>query len=246
MNIGLAQRLRDGTAALHTTTERAGIMPALLRGRLPLAGFVQLQRSLLAIYQALEAGLQAQAAHPWLAPLALGPLARSAALQVDVSQLDALQRATGAMDLAPAIGTVGQRGGDDHRPPPLPPSALHYADHLEALARQQPGLLAAHAYVRYLGDLAGGQALRRVAQQAYGLVAGAGTRFYDFGTPEAVRATSQRLRAALDALPVDDVGADALVAEAQWAFAQHALLFDELAAAARDTPTGHPAAQPAA
>ena len=45
----------------------------------------------------------------------------------------------------------------------------------------QPALLAAHAYVRYLGDLAGGQALGRIARQAYALPDGAGTRFFDFG-----------------------------------------------------------------
>ena len=66
---GLAQRLRDGTRALHTAAERAGVMPAMLRGTLPAAVFWQMQRNLLPIYQALEDGLQQHAAHPLLAPL---------------------------------------------------------------------------------------------------------------------------------------------------------------------------------
>ena len=61
MSIGLAQRLREGTWALHSSAERAGVMPALLRGVLPLAGFVALQRSLHPVYAALESGLHQQA-----------------------------------------------------------------------------------------------------------------------------------------------------------------------------------------
>lgn len=206
MNTGLARRLREGTWALHTTTERAGIMPALLRGQLPLASFVQLQRSLLQVYQALEAGLRQHAEHPLLAPLDLAPLARCAALQADVADL-----------ATPAVAA-------------LPASAIAYAEHLHTQAQERPALLVAHAYVRYLGDLAGGQALGRIARQTYGLPGDAGTRFFDFGPPDAVRQRSQDLRTALDTLPLDETGIDALVAEAQWAFAQHARLFEELAA----------------
>jgi heme oxygenase len=220
---GLARRLRDGTASLHTTTERAGIMPALLRGQLPLGDFLRLQRSLLGIYQALEAGLQAQAAHPLLAPLDLAPLARCAALQADVEAL------------ARRAASAGRAAAGD------PPAAQAYANRLRHLARQEPALLAAHAYVRYLGDLAGGQALRRVAQRAYGLADDDGIRFYDFGPPAAVQAAGLRLRSALDALPLDDTDADALVAEAQWAFAQHARLFTELADSVTAQARGDPA-----
>jgi heme oxygenase (biliverdin-producing, ferredoxin) len=212
MSLGLAQRLREGTWALHGAAERAGVMPALLRGRLPADGFWQMQRNLLLVYQALESGLAQHAHHPSLAPLELAPLARSAALQADLAALAGPQwQAT--------------------LPPPAA-AAMAYADRLQGLALQQPAALAAHAYVRYLGDLAGGQALRRVAQQAYGLQGDTGTRFFDFGPPAQVARLGQGLRAALDGLPLDEPAMLALVAEAQWAFAQHVRLFEELAGAA--------------
>ncbi len=209
--MGLAQRLREGTWAWHTTAERAGVMPALLRGELPAASFWQLQHSLLRVYQALEAGLAQHANHPLLAPLQLAPLARCAALQADLDT---------------AAGPHWQTA--------LPPAAaaLAYAEHLQALTLHQPPALAAHAYVRYLGDLAGGQALRRVAQRAYGLQGDDGTRFFDFGPPAVVAGLSQGLRLALDGLALDDAAQQALVAESQWAFAQHVRLFEELAGAA--------------
>jgi heme oxygenase len=56
-----------------------------------------------------------------------------------------------------------------------------------------------------------------------------------------VQAAGLRLRSALDALPLDDTDADALVAEAQWAFAQHARLFTELADSVTAQARGDPA-----
>lgn len=207
--MGLAQRLRDGTWALHSSAERAGLMPALLRGTLPATGFHRLQRNLLVVYQALESGLQQHSGHPLLAPLQLGPLARGAVLQADLATLAGPLWASQL---------------------PVLPAASAYADRLQRLARQQPVLLAAHAYVRYLGDLAGGQTLRRVAQQAYQLQGADGTGFFDFGPPARVAGLRQALRQALDGMALDDTGAQALVAEAQWAFQQHVRLFEELAA----------------
>lgn len=210
MSMGLAQRLRDGTQTLHTTAERAGVMRAMLRGTLPAPVFWQMQRNLLLIYQALEDGLQQHTTHPLLAPLQLAPLARSALLQDDLLALAGPQWA-------------------EHLA--VCPAATAYASRLQTLAAQQPTALAAHAYVRYLGDLAGGQALRRVAQRAYGLAGPAGTRFFDFGPPAQVAQHGLQLRQALDSLPLDAPAMQALVAEAQWAFAQHVQLFDELAGA---------------
>lgn len=208
---GLAQRLRDGTHSLHSRTERAGVMPALLRGALPAAGFALLQRNLLAIYAALEPALHAHAHHPALAPLHQPALARGAALAADLQALH-------GPGWASAL--------------PVLPAAQLYADRLCLLAHSQPALLAAHAYVRYLGDLSGGQALGRVVRRAYGLVGLAGSGFFDFGPPEQVKRMVQQFRDALDALPLDEPQAQALVAEAQWAFVQHARLFEALAAAA--------------
>lgn len=210
MNMGLAQRLREGTRALHTRAEQAGVMPELLRGSLPAATFWRLQRSLLSVYESLERGLARHAAHPQLAPLALAGLPRTASLHDDLQAL---------------------AGPGWQQALPVCPAAQAYAERLAELADHQAPLLAAHAYVRYLGDLAGGQALRRVVQRAYGLPDGVGTRFFDFGPADRVARLGQQFRQALDALPLDDAGRQALVTEACWAFEQHVRLFDELAAA---------------
>jgi len=203
---GLASRLRTGTQALHAAVERAGVMPALLRGRLDLASYCRLLASLQAIYRPLEAALRRHASHPFIEPLALEPLFRTDPIAADLACLD------------PA-------------PPGRPPApALEYAAHLARLDAEAPLLLVAHAYVRYLGDLSGGQRLRTIVSESFALTHGRGTAFYDFGPPAAVGQRAAALRAGLDALPLDAASADLVVGEARGAFERHGRLFEALAA----------------
>jgi heme oxygenase len=197
--ITLTGRLREATRGLHSAAERAGVMPRLLRGELPLPRYVALLHQLHALYTALEAALAATRQLPGSLPLAPA-LARSAALQADLQHLD----------------PQGQ--------PKLVAPMRDYVAHLAQLRQGGVPQLAAHAYVRYLGDLAGGRALHRVVARSYGL-AQDGLRFYAFDTDTA--ALGQDLRAQLDALPA--AHHDPIVAEAQAAFRRHVDLFEALA-----------------
>lgn len=65
--------------------------------------------------------------------------------------------------------------------PPVP--MTNYVSRIKYLSEEgsDPSLLLAHSYVRYLGDLSGGQVIRRRVTKAYGLDEnGRGTQFYDF------------------------------------------------------------------
>lgn len=207
MTVPLAERLRTATRELHRSVERAGLMPALLRGQLPRADYLLLLRNLHALYEALESGLARHADHPQLAPLQLPALARAGALAAD---LDALHGA----GWAPAL--------------PLCAATRAYVDRLRLLADHRPPLLAAHAYVRYLGDLNGGQVLARLVGQGLQLAPGQGVAFYDFGAAEQVAACSRAFRAGLDGIAPDEAAAQALVDEACDAFVRHRELFEQL------------------
>ena len=204
---GLAERLRSGTQDLHTVTERAGMMPALLRGELARDRYCALLRNLHALYAALEAALTQHAAHAEVAPLVFPALFRQAALADDLAALH-------GRDWPQAIG--------------LERATQRYVERLQQLAAVQPALLSAHAYVRYLGDLSGGQALRKIVARAYALADDSGARFYDFGPAAAVRAHAQRFRDGLAALRADGARVDELVEEARWSFALHGELFVQL------------------
>jgi heme oxygenase len=207
MTVPLAARLRTATHELHRLVERAGLMPALLRGQLPMAGYLALLRNLQPIYAALESGLARHAAHPQLAPLPLAGLARAPALAAD---LESLHGPGWALDLT------------------LCAAAQAYVGRLQQLADHQPALLAAHAYVRYLGDLNGGQVLARRVGQALRLSPGQGLAFYDFGPDEQAAAQARALRDGLDAIAPDEPAAQALVDEACAAFERHRELFEQL------------------
>lgn len=212
----LSSRLREGTRHLHTQAERAGLMPALLRGELPLPRYVRLLQELLALYRALESAL-VQPGAPAFDPA----LFRAEALQQDIETLvprcPAMPPASPSPDAAPSDLSVSGEA------PARTVVMRDYVRHLQALS---PPLLAAHAYVRYLGDLAGGQVLRRIVARSYGLQ-DEGVRFYAFGP--AVPGLVAGLRQVLDALPSDVHGP--IVEEACAAFRRHVDLFEALQAA---------------
>ena len=210
MSILIAVRLRAATRELHTEVERSGVMRLLLRGQLERAGYCRLLRNLHAIYAALEEGLSQNASDPGLAVLRYRPLFRSEALRADLNFLH-------GADWADAI--------------PLTLAATEYAGHLRALAARAPLLLGAHAYVRYLGDLSGGQMLTRVVTQSLGLQPKLGVLFYDFGNAEAVAKLAGEFRSGLDLIADNEAIAEAIVDEACAAFARHQTLFEELAEA---------------
>lgn len=203
---GLGARLRDGTWDLHRRAEVAGAMAALLRGELPAAVYRELLVNLQALYSALEDALEAHATHPGLAPLFDRRLHRSAALAADLASLPAPSGATAA----------------------LRPAMVAYVARVAELAEQAPALLAAHAYVRYLGDLHGGQVLARRVRALPDLPPDVSTGFYDFGDAAAVSAQVRAFRAGLAALPADEAQTEALVAEARRGFEAHVALFEQL------------------
>lgn len=74
-------------------------------------------------------------------------------------------------------------------PPPLKAYLDHLTD-LSASSSTAPALLA-HAYVRYLGDLSGGQFIGTRLRKSFSLKGQDGLRFYQFGD-EVIEATTRR------------------------------------------------------
>lgn len=204
----LATRLRHETAALHAQAERSGVMAALIAGTIERPAYVALLRNLHALYLALESALARHRTDPRLAFACAAPLLRAARIAQDLATL-----------------------GRDVPAAPLAPAAERYVEHLAALAGREPLRLVAHAYVRYLGDLYGGQQLARGLRQRFELPPGQGTRFYDFGPAPGLPALRATFRAGLDGAARTPAQADAVIDEAQDAFRRHLALFDDLASA---------------
>jgi heme oxygenase (biliverdin-producing, ferredoxin) len=203
---GLAQRLRLETRALHGQAEASALMRALIAGNIERGPYVALLHNLRALYAALETALAQHRADPRLRFATAPALLRTARIEQDLEAL------------APP----------DAPPNPLAEATQAYVQHLHTLAAREPLRLVAHAYVRYLGDLYGGQQLARGLRERLGLQGDAGTRFYDFGSPAQAQALRLGLRASLDAVQPSPAESDAIVDEACAAFRRHIALFEQL------------------
>lgn len=94
-----------------------------------------------------------------------------------------------------------------------------YTDRIREVGSSDPALLVAHAYTRYMGDLSGGQVLRKVAQRAMKLPAtGEGLKFYQFDGIHSAKAFKQLYRSRMNELELDAPTKEGIVAEANLAF----------------------------
>ncbi len=202
---GLAQRLREATGTAHTAAERTAIVRHLFKGTLSREGYTAFIRSLHPVYAALEEGLGTNQGDAVVGMIYDPALDRAASLEKDLAFF----------------------GGPGWRDMPVTDAAAEYAEHLGALARTAPRGLVAHAYVRYLGDLSGGQMMGKRVAVAY--EAGeAGTNFYAFHAVPDVDARKHQYRAVLTALPLAAGEQDLVVNEAIAGFDFARRIFEEL------------------
>ena len=204
----LTARLRGETRDLHTQLEQSVLMQALLRGKLSLVCYSVLLCNLRAIYVALEAALTHHAADPALSTVCFPALFRSDALAQDLNDL------CGSTWLDSIV---------------LQEATRQYVVHLQHLHKTDPALLVAHAYVRYLGDLSGGQLLKRIVAKIPHMPLGLGAAFYDFGDAETTQGLIRDFRTGLENIPASETQVDSIVAEAKQAFERHRALFQQLA-----------------
>ena len=107
-------------------------------------------------------------------------------------------------------------------------SAKTYLYRINEVADNDPYLLIAHHYTRYIGDLSGGQILKGIAKKALTPPEGEGLHFYDFPMIEDAKAFKTDYRAVLDGLEFNEQQINALITEANYAFRLNMYIFDEV------------------
>ncbi len=207
VTIPFSQRIREETRAAHTRAESAKFIRGFLCGMVDATNYRQLLVNYHHVYSVMERALTASAACAPVAAVTFPALFRTPAL---VQDLDYFAGPDWAAHLAPS------------------PATRLYARRIEEIARTAPELLVAHAYTRYLGDLSGGQILKRTLRTALVLPAGVGTAFYDFPQVTGLAAAKQEFRSRLDSLAVSASAHDAMIAEANLVFRHNLALFEEL------------------
>jgi heme oxygenase len=196
----LSSQLRQGTAHSHTAAENTAFMKCFLKGIVEREPLRKLLADLYFVYCALEEELYRHRFHPVVQKIYFPELERQAKLALDLEFY------------------YGENWHDDIH---ASEEGKQYCDRIRNVAVLEPALLVAHAYVRYMGDLSGGQRLKSIIRSALELPTDRGTGLYDFDripTAEAKREVKVRYRNALDSLPVDDSLAQQIVDEANRAF----------------------------
>jgi heme oxygenase len=180
----LLEGLRERTRQLHTEAERTGIVADMLRGRARREDYARLLRNLLPVYRTLEEELAKHASSPLLGPIVRGELERAEAIEADLQHLALL--------------------GSE----PVLPEAVSYANAIRQASAGDGSRLIAHAYVRYLGDLSGGQILKRLLARTLDLPP-ATLSFFDFPGIGDIAAFKAQYRAAIDQVgdEIEDFGA---------------------------------------
>ena len=201
-----SDELREGTAVEHDRAEHAPFVVALVDGRLPLEDFTRLVRQLHVVYAALE-DVVAGCDDPDLAPLLAPELARAGVLADDLDHL---------------------AGADWSTTLPVLAATTTYADRIREVGSTSRGGLLAHHYVRYLGDLSGGQILGRIVARVYDLPDGRGTSAYHFAEIASPKRFKDAYRAGVDALPWSAAERARVVDEAIVAFQCNRAVFEAL------------------
>jgi heme oxygenase (biliverdin-producing, ferredoxin) len=194
--VPLTEIVRRRTHALHGRAERSGIMHDILRGKANRYGYALLLRNLLPAYQCLEIGLEAHRRSPVVRAVARRELYRAAALRFDLKEL------------------VGREWESAL---PLLAAGEQYHQRVAIAAEGDGAGLIAHAYTRYLGDLSGGQVLKRLLARAPGLRPQE-LSFFEFPQIDDTEAFKRRYRSALDDSATMIADIDPVVAEVMVAF----------------------------
>lgn len=210
----LTDALREGTHSLHQTAERTGIVAAILAGTATRRGYELLLCNLIDAYQALERSLDEHArCNPrhGVGRVALRALYRSPSLVADLAELSGPD----------AIESLERL-----------PAGAAYANRIYAVAGEHHGAaLIGHAYVRYLGDLSGGQMLAaRIANQL-GIDAAA-LSFYRFADIDNIGQFKTAYRDTIDQAGNECQAIDLIVAEACIAFEHNIQLAEAVSIAA--------------
>lgn len=132
------------------------------------------------------------------------------------------------LNRTPAITADLAQLGEHSTPPPLGmlASTRAYVERIQACEFDAVRYLA-HHYVRYLGDLSGGQVMRVWLARHYRLT-DAETTFFEFAEIGKPVQFKRRYRELLDALPLDDIEQQCLCAEAAASFDANEAIFEEL------------------
>ncbi|KAK3847039.1 MAG: hypothetical protein J3R72DRAFT_343186, partial [Linnemannia gamsii] len=205
----LAVELKEGTKYLHAEAGRSKFMKYFFKGEVTPQTYGHFLVSLYQVYNALEKALDDHKDNAQLALIYFPEeLSRKKPLEEDLEFFN----------------------GPEWRQllTPISPAQQKYIDTIHACSTSpHPERLIAHSYVRYLGDLSGGQVLAKRLQKYNDLPEDKGVSFYHFALVEDNDQFKEMFRKRLNQVEVEDEVRELIVEEAKEAFLRNIEIFEE-------------------
>jgi len=207
MTNNLATQLREGTSKSHSMAENVSFVKSFLGGVIDKESYRKLVSNLYFVYSAMEEEMEKNKENIYIKPIYFAELNRRKNLELDLEHY------------------YGPNWKSLIR---ISEATASYVERIKTISLERPELLVAHAYTRYLGDLSGGQLLKKIAQRAMNLSDGKGLAFYEFDQVADEQEFKQNYKKALDSLPLDSNLSEIIVAEANVSFTMNMKMFQEL------------------
>ena len=209
MAVALAGQLREGTKKSHTMAENTGFIACFLKGVVEKHSYRKLISDLYFVYQAMEEEIDRLVGedHPVIKFIGFKELFRQKTLEKDLEFY---------------------YGKDWINEISISESAKEYVNRIHKVAENNPELLVGHHYTRYIGDLSGGQILKKIAKKALNLEGNNGLNFYEFELIKDEKKFKESYSNVLNSLPIDQKIADKIIDEANEAFIYNMKMFKEL------------------
>ncbi|MHB8132611.1 MAG: biliverdin-producing heme oxygenase [Anaerolineaceae bacterium] len=193
----LSLQLREGTQDSHRTAESTPFIRVFFSGKLSISQYRNFLLQLFHIYSALEENPEVLYDDPELQKIYFPELFRSLRLSKDLNLFF---------------------GKEDWKSIPILQTTQEYADRIRFLKDQRNYALVAHHYTRYLGDLSGGQAMKKIVLKMFPEEYHTGISFYEFPEISNFDDFKNEYRSRLDSLSIDVAVGQSMIQEARLAF----------------------------
>ena len=202
----LSSQLKEGTKESHSAAENTKFVASFLRGVVDYEEYRKLLTNFYYVYDTMEQRIR-ETEDPMVKAIRSESLERKEGIERDLEYYY----------------------GPEWKDKQTPSEACNkYCHRLNEVAEENPYLLVAHHYTRYIGDLSGGKILKEITKRVLNPPVGKGLDFYEFPSIPDAKEFKNNYRASLDTLGCDEHQVNALITEANYAFRLNMYMFDEI------------------
>jgi heme oxygenase (biliverdin-producing, ferredoxin) len=203
--MNLSKLFREGSSEEHSKAEKSKFIQAMFRGHLTKEAYIANLEAMFHLYSTLEAELEKHKEDKNVSKIFYPELFRKKSLEEDLFFF----------------------GGNSYNLGMPSKNTIKYANWLKEISKSSPKNLISHAYVRYLGDLSGGQILGKIIRKTFNLHEGYGDLFFKFPIDE-IDQFKNLYRSQLDSLDITDQEKQELLHEVKIAFQLNGEIFSDL------------------